>query len=116
MSSYPVNLPESEWQAKLTPMQFKVLRQKGMDSNLFGCVPLVCVPLTPYLATEPPRSGEYNKHYESGVYLCAGCETPLCISSSLERVASLTLLSHLQAQVRQRLRLAGLLSTWHAGV
>ena len=30
-------------------------------------------------ATEPPKSGPYNKHYENGVYLCAGCDTPLCL-------------------------------------
>ncbi|MES1916082.1 MAG: Peptide methionine sulfoxide reductase B5 [Cercozoa sp. M6MM] len=51
------HLTEAEWRAKLTPEQFKVLRQKG---------------------TERPGSGEYNKHYpEHGTYACAGCGTPL---------------------------------------
>lgn len=47
---------ESEWRAILSPEQFKVLRQKG---------------------TERPGTGEYEHHEESGVYSCAGCNTPL---------------------------------------
>ena len=27
--------------------------------------------------TERPGTGEYNKHYEKGVYNCVGCNTPL---------------------------------------
>jgi peptide-methionine (R)-S-oxide reductase len=48
--------PENEWRAILTPQQFKILREKG---------------------TEPAFSGEYNKHYEKGIYSCAGCNVPL---------------------------------------
>lgn len=47
---------ESEWRAVLTPEQFRVLRKKG---------------------TERPGTGEYEDHKESGVYSCAGCNTPL---------------------------------------
>lgn len=47
---------ESEWQARLSPAQFAVLRQKG---------------------TERPGTGEYNHHSEAGVYHCAGCDAPL---------------------------------------
>ncbi|KAI9208814.1 methionine-R-sulfoxide reductase-like protein [Polychytrium aggregatum] len=48
---------ESEWQAILTPEQFRILRQKG---------------------TEPPGTGKYNKHYaKEGAYCCAGCGAPL---------------------------------------
>lgn len=36
--------------------QYYVLRQKG---------------------TEPPNTGKLNKHYETGIYTCAGCNTPL---------------------------------------
>ncbi|EQC35584.1 methionine-R-sulfoxide reductase [Saprolegnia diclina VS20] len=51
-----VNLSEGEWQVKLSKEQFRILREKG---------------------TEAKGTGEYNKHYESGVYHCAGCDAPL---------------------------------------
>jgi len=54
-------LSDEEWRVKLTPEQFKVLREKG---------------------TERPGTGEYNKHYEKGVYTCAGCDTPLYTSET----------------------------------
>jgi peptide-methionine (R)-S-oxide reductase len=47
---------EQEWRAKLNPEQFRVLRQKG---------------------TERPGTGIYNKHFEQGLYTCAGCNSPL---------------------------------------
>ncbi len=43
---------ETEWQAELSPEQYRVLRQKG---------------------TEAPFSGEYDHTFESGTYHCAGC-------------------------------------------
>jgi peptide-methionine (R)-S-oxide reductase len=53
MSNKPVEkLTDEEWKAKLTPEQYRILRQKH---------------------TEHPGSGQYNKHYEDGVYQCAGC-------------------------------------------
>ncbi|CAK4105141.1 unnamed protein product [Aphanomyces euteiches] len=30
--------------------------------------------------TEPKGTGVYNKHYEKGVYTCAGCDAPLYTS------------------------------------
>eukprot|EP01099_Mayorella_cantabrigiensis_P001582 TRINITY_DN1712_c0_g1_i1.p1 TRINITY_DN1712_c0_g1~~TRINITY_DN1712_c0_g1_i1.p1 ORF type:complete len:153 (+),score=23.80 TRINITY_DN1712_c0_g1_i1:69-461(+) len=54
-------LSEEEWRVKLTPEQFRVLRLKG---------------------TERPGTGEYDKHYEEGVYHCAGCDAPLYKSST----------------------------------
>ncbi|KAI5299886.1 Peptide methionine sulfoxide reductase B2, chloroplastic [Ascosphaera atra] len=68
--SNPNNRTDQEWRAVLSPEpantvslsfrpteQFRILRQKG---------------------TEPPGSGVYDKHYpSSGVYTCAGCDTPL---------------------------------------
>lgn len=60
-STYEVQKTEGEWKALLDPMQFYVLRQKG---------------------TERPFTGEYNKHYEDGVYRCAACQQDLFDSDS----------------------------------
>ncbi|KAI5476408.1 hypothetical protein MNV49_007786 [Pseudohyphozyma bogoriensis] len=55
--NFPKGKSEAEWQAQLSPEQFRILRKKG---------------------TEPAGSGEYDKHYpDKGVYECAGCGTPL---------------------------------------
>lgn len=43
---------DQEWKKELTPEQYYVLRQKG---------------------TERPFTGEYDKHFEKGVYKCAAC-------------------------------------------
>lgn len=55
--SFPVQKSEEDWRAELSPQQFRVLRQQG---------------------TESPHTGEYNTHHPTtGVYTCAGCNTPL---------------------------------------
>ena len=51
-----VNKTEEQWRKDLSPAQYHVLRQKG---------------------TEPPFSGKYNKNYNPGEYLCAGCGATL---------------------------------------
>ncbi|RDB23814.1 Peptide methionine sulfoxide reductase B2, chloroplastic [Hypsizygus marmoreus] len=56
-----VQKSESEWRAVLAPEQFRVLRLKG---------------------TEPPGTGEYDKHKAEGIYTCAGCGTPLYKSTT----------------------------------
>lgn len=47
---------ETEWEKILTPEQFEILRNKG---------------------TERAYTGEYDKHFEKGVYKCAGCDNVL---------------------------------------
>jgi peptide-methionine (R)-S-oxide reductase len=47
---------EETWRSKLTPLQYKVLREAG---------------------TERPFTGEYYGHFNEGVYHCAGCNAVL---------------------------------------
>ena len=47
---------DAEWQAKLTPEQYCVVREKG---------------------TEPAFRNKYWKHKGKGVYKCVGCDQPL---------------------------------------
>lgn len=46
------NKTEDEWKKTLSEEQYYVLRQKG---------------------TERPHTGQYNLHFEKGIYKCAGC-------------------------------------------
>ena len=55
-NSLPVQKSEEAWLQELGPERYRILRQKG---------------------TEYPGTGEYDKHFESGTYHCAGCGTPL---------------------------------------
>lgn len=52
---------DNNWKVKLTPEQFKVLRQCG---------------------TEPPFSGKYVHHKEEGTYVCAACGNELFSSET----------------------------------
>lgn len=56
-----VSKPDSDWQAELTPEQYRVCRQCG---------------------TEPAFTGEYWNCHDAGTYLCACCGNPLFSSSS----------------------------------
>lgn len=51
-----IELTDKEWKAILAPDVYKILRKQG---------------------TEKAFTGKYNKFYEPGVYLCAGCGNPL---------------------------------------
>ncbi|MHA2119045.1 MAG: peptide-methionine (R)-S-oxide reductase MsrB [Candidatus Thorarchaeota archaeon] len=52
---------EQDWKVKLSPEQYKILRQCG---------------------TEPPFSGKYVNHKGQGVYVCAGCGNELFSSGT----------------------------------
>jgi peptide-methionine (R)-S-oxide reductase len=51
-----LSMTEEEWRRRLTPEQYRVLRQQG---------------------TEPPFSHPYSSAKEEGVYRCAGCGAEL---------------------------------------
>lgn len=53
--------PESYWREKLTPEQYRVLRERG---------------------TETPGTGEYVEHDEAGMYSCAACGQELFASDT----------------------------------
>ena len=55
-TSFPKKKSEDQWRASLSPEAYRVLRQNG---------------------TEYPFSGEYDKHFESGDYHCAACDSKL---------------------------------------
>ncbi|WP_461393904.1 peptide-methionine (R)-S-oxide reductase MsrB [Deferrisoma sp.] len=55
----PVRLSDADWRERLTPEQYRVLRQEG---------------------TERAFTGAYWDHHETGVYRCAGCGTDLFLS------------------------------------
>ncbi len=55
------SMPESYWQEKLTPQQYKVCRQKG---------------------TDPAFTGALNNNHEQGMYECAACQQPLFSSDT----------------------------------
>ena len=50
------NFSDADWKKKLTKEQYRMLRQKD---------------------TEYPGTGKYDKHFEKGIYQCAGCGTDL---------------------------------------
>lgn len=59
MTDLPVS--EEEWRSKLTPEQYRVLRQSG---------------------TEAPWTGELLRNKKEGEYRCAGCGAPLFTSDT----------------------------------
>ena len=61
MNKFEVVKTEAEWKAQLSPEEYAVIREKG---------------------TERPFTGEYDKHFEKGMYVCAACENPLFTSDT----------------------------------
>jgi len=54
--SYPLERSEEEWKNQLDEQSYRILIEKG---------------------TEYPFTGEYNDHFEKGIYCCKGCGAPL---------------------------------------
>jgi peptide-methionine (R)-S-oxide reductase len=54
--SYPLERSEEEWKNQLDEQSYRILIEKG---------------------TEYPFTGEYNDHFEKGIYCCKGCGSPL---------------------------------------
>lgn len=54
--TYPVQLPDDEWRARLSPEEYRVLRQAG---------------------TEPPGTSPYEHETTVGVYTCRACGAEL---------------------------------------
>lgn len=58
---YPMQLTSAEWQARLTPAQYEILRRKG---------------------TEPAGTGKYDHFYEKGTYYSAASLQPVFSSDT----------------------------------
>ena len=58
---YKIKKSEEDWKKELTEEEYRVLRKKG---------------------TERAFSGEYNLHFEDGLYKCQACGNPLFKSDS----------------------------------
>lgn len=59
--TYPVSYSEAEWRRRLTPAQFRILRQKD---------------------TEVPGSSPLNKEHRRGTFVCAADNHPLFSSAT----------------------------------
>lgn len=59
--TFPVTKTDAEWQASLSPEQYRVLRNHG---------------------TERAGSSPLDKEYDEGTYSCAGCGQPLFTSET----------------------------------
>ncbi|MDP2629528.1 MAG: peptide-methionine (R)-S-oxide reductase MsrB [Candidatus Harrisonbacteria bacterium] len=60
MFYYKAMSSDKQWKEKLTPQQYRILREKG---------------------TERPFTGKFYKHKESGMYRCAACGAELFSSA-----------------------------------
>ena len=58
---YPLNQPDEEWRRRLSETEYRVTREQ---------------------ATERPFTGRYWNHWETGIYHCLCCGTPLFESAA----------------------------------
>ena len=72
---FPITKTNDEWKAQLNELEYYVLRKAG---------------------TERAFSSPLDKNYGQGIYLCAGCDTPL-----LKVITNLTLVQDGQALTEQ---------------
>lgn len=56
MGGEKIEKSEQEWRERLTPEQYRVVREAG---------------------TEAPFTGRYYRHHETGIYHCVACGAPL---------------------------------------
>lgn len=56
VETFEVTFTDAEWKARLTPLQYKVMRREG---------------------TEPAGSSPLDKNYAEGTYVCRGCNLPV---------------------------------------
>lgn len=79
-SATPVNKDPSEWRAILSPEQVRIRIVVYCETTLT----MTCTQfrILREKGTEPAGTGEYDKHYEEGVYECAGCGTALYRSTT----------------------------------
>ncbi len=59
--TYEINYSDDEWKKRLSPAQYKVLRQEG---------------------TERPYSSPLNNEHRKGIFACAGCDLDLYSSDT----------------------------------
>lgn len=60
-TDYPIKFSEAEWKARLTPLQYNILREEG---------------------TEQPSSGKYDHFYEKGTYYSSASLQPVFSSET----------------------------------
>ena len=60
MADEKIKLSEAQWRERLTPEQYRIIREAG---------------------TERAFTGRYHDHHAAGTYRCAGCGAPLFASA-----------------------------------